>query len=113
MSKVGIFPASGGLGSSVIRHLTPQIPAANLVLIARYPDKLAEQSRLGATVRRADYDDPETLVQVFEGIGALFLISYASCEDEHRVTVRAYLSHRRLVYGDAYKDHIKGAQTSN
>ncbi|KAL1996174.1 hypothetical protein VTN49DRAFT_497 [Thermomyces lanuginosus] len=101
MSKIGIFPASGGLGSSVIRHLTPQIPAANLVLIARYPDKLAEQSRLGATVRRADYDDPTTLTQVFEGIGALFLISYASCEDEHRITV-----HKRAI-DEAVRNGVK------
>jgi uncharacterized protein YbjT (DUF2867 family) len=88
MSKVGVFPASGGLGGSTVQHLLPLVPASNLVFIARNPDKLAAESRQGAVVRRADYDDPSTLERVFEGIGALFLISYASCEHEHRSKVR-------------------------
>lgn len=87
MSKIGIFPASGGLGGSIIKHLEPLIPASSLVLIARYPDKLAAESAKGATVRRAEYDDPATLERVFDGIGTLMLISYASFEDEHRVKV--------------------------
>lgn len=35
-------------------------------------------------MRRADYDDESSLQRVFDGVGALFLISYASCEHEHR-----------------------------
>jgi hypothetical protein len=31
------------------------------------------------------------LERVFEGIGALFLISYASCEHQHRSQVRLYI----------------------
>ncbi|KAL1981324.1 hypothetical protein VTN96DRAFT_2765 [Rasamsonia emersonii] len=91
-SKLGIFPAAGGLGGSTIKHLLPRIPAANLVLIARYPDKLAAESAAGAVVRRADYDDEASLQRVFDGIGALFLISYASCEYEHRAE-----AHRRAI----------------
>lgn len=95
MSKIGVFPASGGLGGSIIKHLQHLVPATNLILIARYPDKLASESGAGATVRRADYDDPASLERVFDGIGALMLISYASFEDEHRIHVSVTLLYRK------------------
>jgi hypothetical protein len=91
-SKLGVFPAAGGLGGSIVKHLLPLIPADNLILIARNPDKLAAESRAGAVVRKADYDDDASLDRVFDGIGALFLISYASCEHEHRSKVRLFSS---------------------
>ncbi|EED14343.1 NmrA-like family protein [Talaromyces stipitatus ATCC 10500] len=82
--KIGIFPASGSLGGSTVKHLASLIPASSLILIARKPDTLAECSRQGAVVRRADYDEDSSLNRVFDGVGVLFLISYASCEHEHR-----------------------------
>lgn len=85
--KVGIFPASGALGGSVVKHLSSLIPASSLILIARKPDSLAKYSRQGAVVRRADYDEDCSLTRVFDGVGVLFLISYASCEHEHRSRV--------------------------
>lgn len=85
--KIGVFPASGGLGTSIVNHLLKLVPATQLVLIARNPDKLAHLSRAGATVRRGDYDDPQTLERVFDEVGILMLISYASIEFDHRVSV--------------------------
>jgi uncharacterized protein YbjT (DUF2867 family) len=96
-SKLGIFPASGGLGGSTVKHLLPLVPPADLVLIARHPDKLATESATGAVVRRADYDDDASLQRVFDGIGALFLISYASCENEHRVDVGISLHEAKIL----------------
>jgi uncharacterized protein YbjT (DUF2867 family) len=85
--KIGVFPASGGLGSSIVNHLTKLIPVSDLILIARHPAKLDDFSRAGATVRRADYDEPSTLETAFEGADILTLISYASFEIEHRIKV--------------------------
>ncbi|KAF5863335.1 hypothetical protein ETB97_010335, partial [Aspergillus alliaceus] len=85
MPKIGIFPAAGGLGSSIIDHLVQRVPADQLILIARKPDSLAELSRQGAAVRRADYEDPSTLDRVFDGVDVLMLISYASFEIQYRV----------------------------
>lgn len=96
-SKLGIFPAAGGLGGSTIKHLLPRIPPASLVLIARYPDQLAAESAAGCVVRRADYDEEATLHRAFDGVGALFLISYASCEDEYRAEVRSLYRGYRMV----------------
>ena len=87
-AKIGIFPASGGLGTSIITHLLKLVPASNLILVARFPEKLAELSRAGATVRRGDYDDSASLDRVFDGVGVLMLISYASIELDYRAEVR-------------------------
>lgn len=85
--KIGIFPASGGLGGSIVNHLSNLVPASQLVLIARKPEKLEHLRQAGATVRQADYDEPTTLTTAFEGVDVLMLISYASFEIEHRVKV--------------------------
>lgn len=85
--KIGVFPASGGLGGSIVKHILELVPASNLVFIARHPDKLAEVSAAGATVRKADYDDPSSLHRAFDGVGVLMLISYASFEYEYREKV--------------------------
>lgn len=86
-SKIGVFPASGGLGSSVVNHLLSLIPASHLTLIARSPEKQSVAKEAGATLRKADYDDPATLTNAFENIDTLMLISYASFEIEHRINV--------------------------
>lgn len=85
--KIGIFPASGGLGSSIVSHLLTMIPPTQLILITRFPEKLAEMSRTGAIVRRGDYDEPKSLDRVFDDVGVLMLISYASFEIDHRAAV--------------------------
>ncbi|KAJ5667792.1 uncharacterized protein N7477_006362 [Penicillium maclennaniae] len=87
MSKIGVFPAAGGLGGSIAHHLSKLVPASQLILIARKPETLTEYENSGATIRKADYDSPETLKDAFEGVDTLMLISYASFEIEHRIKV--------------------------
>lgn len=85
--KIGVFPASGGLGTSIVNHLAKAIPASDLILIARSPERLNTLERAGAAVRKADYDDPSTLDTAFKDVDILMLISYASFEIEHRIKV--------------------------
>ncbi|KAL4904084.1 hypothetical protein BDW74DRAFT_179174 [Aspergillus multicolor] len=85
MSRIGVFPASGGLGSSIVKHLLTLVPASQLTLISRNAERHEKEVAAGATALRGDYDYPETLQNVFEGIDVLMLISYASFEIEHRV----------------------------
>lgn len=82
--KVAVFPASGGIGGSTVKHLLPRLPSKDLTFIARRPERLSEASSSGATIRRADYDDDNSLLNAFDGVDTLFLISYASVEHEHR-----------------------------
>ncbi|PYH49786.1 NmrA-like family protein [Aspergillus saccharolyticus JOP 1030-1] len=84
MPQICVFPAAGALGTSTIKHLVKLVPASDLVLVARKPDALAELARAGATVRRADYEEPATLDRVFDGVDVLFLVSYASIEIQFR-----------------------------
>ncbi|KAJ5515477.1 hypothetical protein N7527_007037 [Penicillium freii] len=85
--KLGIFPASGGLGGSTLRHLLEQVPSNEVVLIARSPEKLIKEKAAGAIIRKADYDNTQTLDQSFDGISSLNLISYASIQNEYRFKV--------------------------
>ncbi|KAK1691271.1 NmrA family protein [Colletotrichum godetiae] len=82
--KVGIFPASGGIGGGTVKHILQRLSPTNLVLIARNPKNLSDAQALGADVRQADYDDDASIRKSFHGIKTLFLISYASVEHEHR-----------------------------
>ncbi|KAJ3808235.1 hypothetical protein EV368DRAFT_42249 [Lentinula lateritia] len=83
--KVAIFPASGKLGGSLMKHALRLIPAHHIVLISRYPTKIPESYRdAGATVRAADYDSPKTLENAFSQVKTLFLISYPTFQHEHR-----------------------------
>ncbi|KAL3469809.1 hypothetical protein BJX99DRAFT_240639 [Aspergillus californicus] len=86
-NKLGIFPASGGLGGSTLRHLLEQVPATEVVLVARSPEKLSKEKAAGATIRKADYDNTQTLDHAFDGISSLNLISYASIQNEYRFEV--------------------------
>lgn len=86
--RVAVFPASGGIGGSTVKHLLPRLPSGNLTFIARHPEKLGAASSAGAEIRRADYDDDDTLLHAFDRVDTLFLISYASVEHEHRSEVR-------------------------
>ncbi|KAL2864004.1 uncharacterized protein BJX67DRAFT_229617 [Aspergillus lucknowensis] len=98
MSRIGVFPAAGGLGLSIVNHLLKLVPASQLILIARKPESLSDVAEAGATVRHADYDDPSTLDHAFDSVDVLMLISYASFEIEHRI--------------NAHKKAISAAQSS-
>lgn len=104
MKTVGIFPASGGLGSSTAAHIRKLMPSDHLVLISRYPEKQPkEYAESGAQVRKATFEDPpEQLAEAFRGVDVLFLISYPSTNHDLRVgahsaaidaAVRAGVSH--------------------
>ncbi|KAB8234175.1 NAD(P)-binding protein [Aspergillus alliaceus] len=103
---VAVFPASGGIGGSTVKHLLPRLQANELVFIARNPHKLEAESNAGATIRKADYDDDSSFEHAFDAVYALFLISYASVEHEyrskrHRVAIDAAICSgvRYIFYG--------------
>ncbi|KAJ9091024.1 hypothetical protein QFC20_007759 [Naganishia adeliensis] len=88
-TKLAIFPASGGLGTATLQHLfkTHHANPKDVVLVARSPERLDSYAEAGVDVRKADYDDADTLVRAFDGVKTLNLISYASIQHEHRFNV--------------------------
>ena len=96
MSQLGIFPASGALGTSIYKHLLDDdmIDPKQVVLIARHPDRIdPTYSAKGVTTRKADYNDPSSLKGVFDDISVLVLVSYPSIEYYHRFRVLFPRSH--------------------
>ncbi len=75
MSRIVITGASGNYGRIATDGLIEQGRAADLILITRSPDKLADRVCQGCTVRYGDYDKPDTLAEAVQGADKMLLIS--------------------------------------
>lgn len=69
--------ASGGFGRAATEALLGLVPPEDLILTTRDPAGLAHLAERGVTIRRADFDDPASLVQAFRGGTRMLLISTA------------------------------------
>ena len=67
MGKIIVSGASGQFGNAAARMLLDRVPAEDLVLLSRTPDRLAAFAEAGAHVRHADFDDPATLRPAMDG----------------------------------------------
>lgn len=73
--KIAIVGASGALGSRTLDEvLRRDVPAEDVVGIARTPAKLSAYADRGVQVRRADYDDPASLAAAFAGVDRVLLV---------------------------------------
>jgi NAD(P)H dehydrogenase (quinone) len=73
MTTYAVTGTTGHLGPLVVRELLARgVPAADVVALARTPEKAAD---LGVPVRRADYSDTATLPEALAGVDVLLLIS--------------------------------------
>ena len=87
--RVGVFPASGGLGTSTYTNLLSEVPNSQVTLINRYPEKVPKKYvENGVTVRQASYESSaEELEAAFAGVDVLFLISFPSSVYLYRTKV--------------------------
>jgi NAD(P)H dehydrogenase (quinone) len=68
--------ASGQLGELVVKELLARgVPAKNLILVSRTPEKLAEYKKMGASTRFGDVDRPESLADAYKGGTRMMMIS--------------------------------------
>ena len=72
---IAITGANGQLGQLVIHSLLQKTAAANIVALVRNPDNAQALKDLGVEVRKADYNQPETLTKALAGVHKLLLIS--------------------------------------
>lgn len=72
---IAITGASGHLGRLVVEQLLEKVSADQILALVRDPDKVADLSARGVQVRRADYNQPETLAPALAGVDKLLLIS--------------------------------------
>jgi NAD(P)H dehydrogenase (quinone) len=75
MTRIVITGASGHYGQSLTTKLIAQGRAADLILITRTPEKLADRAAQGCAVRYGDFDKPGTLVAAVQGADTMMLIS--------------------------------------
>ncbi len=103
MSVVGISGASGALGCLTTHYVLQSHSAADVVLLSRSPASVALTAPTGVTVRHADFDEPERLVDAFCGIDVLLLISTDAigqrrAQHQGAITAAAAAGVSRIVY---------------
>jgi NAD(P)H dehydrogenase (quinone) len=82
--SIVITGASGAFGRMAAQRLLTKIDPAQLVLVTRNPDALADFAARGATVRFGDFDQPESLRAAFAGGEKLLLISTLDVGERRR-----------------------------
>ena len=75
MTTIALTGAAGNLGRLVAEQLLDRADPADVVLITRRPEAVADLAARGATVRAADFDAPGTLATAFDGVDRLLIIS--------------------------------------
>lgn len=76
--------ATGKLGSKVVEAVLKSVPASELAVSVRNPEKAAGLAARGVDVRQGDFDKLETLDTAFAGVDRLLLIS-ADGDNETRI----------------------------
>ncbi|WP_226617836.1 SDR family oxidoreductase [Cytobacillus firmus] len=76
--------ATGKLGTKIVDALLKTVPANQLAVSVRNPEKAEGIKSRGVEVRQGDFDRPETLDTAFKGIDRLLIIS-ADGDNETRI----------------------------
>lgn len=100
--------ASGHLGSRAVEALLER-GGAHVIAATRNPEKIADLAAKGAEVRRADFDDPNSLKKAFKGVDRLLLVSTDALDEpgkrlrQHRAAIAAAekAGVRHVVYTSA------------
>lgn len=87
--------ATGGLGHETIESLLTTTPATEIAALVRDISKATDLVQRGVAVRQADYLDYPALVQAFQGIEKVLLVSAVAFTDRVR-------QHRNVI--DAAKE---------
>jgi NAD(P)H dehydrogenase (quinone) len=82
--KILVTGATGKLGTKVVEMLLKSVPASQLAVSVRNPEKAEGLRARGVDVRHGDFDHPETLDAAFAGIDRLLIIS-ADGDNETRI----------------------------
>jgi NAD(P)H dehydrogenase (quinone) len=89
---VAITGAAGQLGRLVAEQLLERLDPSEVILVTRRPEALSDLAERGASVRRGDFDEPDSLQAAFAGADRLLLISAT-----HESTPRRVQQHTDAV----------------
>lgn len=82
--------ATGQLGKLVLNHLLNKVPASEVMVSVRNPEKADFLAKQGVTVRQGNFNDPSSLVQAFSGASKILIIS--TSEPDPLVRTRQHLN---------------------
>ncbi len=107
---IAITGATGQLGQHVIDTLLKTVPASQIAAIVRNPAKADALTRLGVTVRQADYSDEAAFTAALQGIDRSLLISSSEVGQraaQHRNVINAaiaanvkFIAYTSLLHAD-------------
>lgn len=105
-SSIVVIGATGHLGRLVVEHLLASgVDPEKIVATGRNTDKVADLAERGVTVRRVDFDDPETLKGVFSAGDRVLLVSGSDIGQRPR-------QHQEVINAAAAADVAQLAYTS-
>lgn len=113
--KMLVTGATGKLGSKVVETLMKSVPASQLAVSVRHPEKAEGLRARGVEVRHGDFDHPETLTSAFAGIDRLLIIS-ADGDNETRIrqhTNAVAAAERASVKFIAYTSIVNAKESKN
>lgn len=96
--------ANGTLGSQVVERLLERLPAQEVGVSVRHPDRAAGLAARGVRVRRGDFAEPASLAHAFEGASQVLVVSVDSLGEgavaQHRAAIDAArdAGARRVLY---------------
>ncbi len=96
--------ATGRLGQDIVEHLLKKIPAAEVGVSVRNPEKASALQERGVRVRQGDFGDPANLRNAFEGASQVLIISSNSSGEaavEHHgnaIDAAKAVGARRILY---------------
>lgn len=72
---IAITGANGNLGKATIKILLQKVAPTNIIAIVRNPETVNDFKEQGVIIRQADYNNYDTLKQVFKGVETVLQIS--------------------------------------
>ncbi len=96
--------ATGKLGREIVEQLLKAVPATEVGVSVRAPEKATALAGRGVRVRQGDYSDPASLLHAFEGASQVLIISSNSSGEDavrhHRNAIEAAQAAgaRRVLY---------------
>ncbi|SFQ96484.1 deazaflavin-dependent oxidoreductase, nitroreductase family [Lentzea waywayandensis] len=81
MGKLLVTGATGHLGRLTLQALLTQVPPHRLAGLARDPSRATDLAEQGVDIRKGDYFDHDSLVEAFDGVDRLLLVSAEALTD--------------------------------
>jgi NAD(P)H dehydrogenase (quinone) len=92
--------ATGQLGRAVVERLLDRLPAGEIGVSVRDPQKVRDLEERGVAVRRGDFADPSGLTDAFAGATQVLIVSGPAESEPHRAAIEAAkeVHAKRILY---------------